>query len=93
MVRAGVIPQKDNLSRCRRRGWRGGWKCSGTKGSVILYNLSPCEKVPSEWEILDSQGIQRVLSVPLMLGGQVAGFIGVDNPATPSTGRHPGPGG
>lgn len=51
------------------------------QGSVTLYNLTPLQtSSPLEWEILNNQGIQRVIAVPLMSTGQVAGFIGVDNP-------------
>ena len=77
----GVIPQKDNLQQVPPEAVARWLEVFRNKGSVILYNLEPLrKKYPLEWEILDSQGIQRVLSVPLMLGGQVAGFIGVDNP-------------
>lgn len=33
-----------------------------------------------EWEILNSQNIQRLIAVPLMSGNRMDGFIGVDNP-------------
>lgn len=52
-----------------------------TQKTVLLYNLEPLRKKnPLEWEILKRQGIQRVISVPLWAGSQLAGFIGVDNP-------------
>lgn len=77
----GVIPQKDNLQQVPPEGVARWLEAFRVHGSVILYNLDPLRKKnPLEWEILNSQGIQRVISVPLMSGGQVAGFLGVDNP-------------
>lgn len=77
----GVPPQKDNLQQVPPEGAERWMEAFRTQGSVILYNLQPLrKKSPLEWEILNSQDIQRVIAVPLMSGGQVAGFIGVDNP-------------
>lgn len=77
----GVSPQKDNLQQVPPEGVERWMEAFHTRGSVVLYNLEPLrKKSPIEWEILNSQDIQRVIAVPLMSGGQVAGFIGVDNP-------------
>ena len=77
----GVIPQKDNLQQVPPEAAERWMEVFHAQGSVILYNLDPLRKThPVEWEILNSQGIQRVLAVPLLSGSQVAGFIGVDNP-------------
>lgn len=77
----GVTPQQENLQRVPPAGIERWLKIFGNDETVILYNLDPLqEKSPLEWEILHSQGIQRVIAVPLMSGGSVAAFIGVDNP-------------
>lgn len=76
-----VIPQKDNLQQVPPEAMERWMEAFRTQGSVIFYNLEPLRKSsPLEWEILNSQDIQRLIAVPLMSGGQVAGFIGVDNP-------------
>ena len=77
----GVTSQKDNLQQVPPEAMARGMEAFYTQGSLILHNLDPLrKKSPLEWEILSSQDIQRVIAVPLMSGGQVAGFIGVDNP-------------
>lgn len=77
----GVSPQKQNLQQVPPEGAERWMEAFRTQGSVILYNLEPLrKKSPLEWEILSRQDIQRVIAVPLMSSGQVAGFIGVDNP-------------
>lgn len=49
--------------------------------SVIILNLAPLqEDYPQEWEVLDRQGIQRVIGVPVRDNGKTIAFIGVDNP-------------
>lgn len=78
---SGVIPQKDNLQQVPPEAIERWMEAFRTQGSVIFYNLEPLRKrSPLEWELLNSQDIQRVIAVPLMSSGQVAGFIGVDNP-------------
>lgn len=77
----GVTPQKENLQQVPTEAAARWLDNFHRHGSVILYNLEPLRrKHPLEWEILSKQDIQRVISVPLFSGGQVAGFIGVDNP-------------
>lgn len=49
--------------------------------SVILYNLAPLKKTSfHEWKVLHSQGIQRLIVVPIRDHGHTIGFVGVDNP-------------
>ena len=49
--------------------------------SIIIFNLSPLRKTsPIEWKVLHSQGIQRLIAVPIRNNGVTIGFIGVDNP-------------
>ena len=77
----GVISQKKNLQGIPPEGVARWIEDFNVRGSVIIYNLEPLRKKNRlEWEILNEQGIQRVISVPLMSGGEIAGFIGVDNP-------------
>ena len=76
-----VTPQKENLQLVPPDGVARWLKAFKDRGSVILYNLEPLRKrYPLEWKILHNQGIQRVISVPLISAGCIAGFIGVDNP-------------
>ena len=77
----GVTPQKDNLQLVPPEATQRWMEAFYTQGSIILHNLNPLrKKSPLEWEILSSQDIQRVIAAPLMSGGKVTGFIGVDNP-------------
>lgn len=48
---------------------------------LTLDNLDMLEEThPAEYEALRSQGIQRLVAVPLELDGQLLGYLGVDNP-------------
>lgn len=77
----GVEAQQSNLQQVPPEAVERWMQAFRRRGSVVLYNLEPLRKnYPLEWEILNSQGIQRVISVPLFSHGQIAGFIGVDNP-------------
>lgn len=76
-----VSPEKDNLQQIPPEATEWWIKTFHTQGSIILYNLEPLRKIaPLEWEILNSQNIQRLIVAPLMSGSKVTGFIGVDNP-------------
>lgn len=49
--------------------------------SVILLNIEPLQEMhPLEWAILNRQGIQRLIAVPIRDNGRTIGFVGVDNP-------------
>lgn len=48
---------------------------------LTLDNLDLLEKThPAEYEALRSQGIERLVAVPLELDGRLLGYLGVDNP-------------
>lgn len=49
--------------------------------SVIIYNVEALQKFsPLEYSILQMQGIQRLIAVPVWVENRVDAFIGVDNP-------------
>lgn len=49
--------------------------------SVIIYNVSGLQEIsPDEWKILSSQGIQRLIVVPIRENRKTIGFVGIDNP-------------
>lgn len=76
-----VLPQRESLQEVPEDTVRR-WMAQFEKDqSVIIYNLTPLqESAPLEWEILQRQGIQRLIAVPIRDGGETIGFIGVDNP-------------
>lgn len=64
----GSSHQRDNLQQVPPEAVERWMEAFRTGDSIILYNLEPLrKKFPLEWEILDSQDIQRVIAVPLML--------------------------
>ena len=76
-----VVSQKENLQLLPLKGVARWLKVFEAHGTIILHNIEPLRKAsPLEWEILNNQGIQRVVAVPIMSDGHVAAFIGVDNP-------------
>lgn len=76
-----VTPQKENLQMMPLKGVARWLNVFKARGAVILHNIEPLKKAsPLEWKILYDQGIQRVIAVPILCDGQVAAFIGVDNP-------------
>ena len=49
--------------------------------TVMIFNLDALRKSsPDEWRVLSSQGITRLIAVPVRDSGKTIGFIGVDNP-------------
>ena len=77
----GVTPQQKTLQQVPPEGVARWMDLFRSQGSVLLYNLEPLRKsFPVEWELLNRQQIQRVISVPLINEGRIQGFIGVDNP-------------
>lgn len=49
--------------------------------SVFIANLDDLrESDPQEWEILNAQGIRRLIATPIRREGKLIGFLGVDNP-------------
>ncbi len=77
----GITPQKENLQMIPPEAMTRWLELFMSRGSIIIYNKEPLKKIaPLEWEILESQDIQRLIAVPLMEEGRIVGFIGVDNP-------------
>ncbi len=77
----GIISQKENLQNVPPEAVTRWMELFKKDKSVIIYNKDPLKNVsPLEWKMLVSQGIQRLIAVPLMEDGRVVGFIGVDNP-------------
>lgn len=77
----GVQPQKDSLQDVAPEVVTR-WMEKFDRGqSVIIMNLAPLqEEFPREWEVLNRQGIQRVIGVPVRDNGKTIAFVGVDNP-------------
>ena len=78
---SGITPQKENLQQVPPEAVSRWMELFLHDKSVIIYNTEPLRRhSPLEWEMLESQEIQRLIAVPLMEEGRVVGFVGVDNP-------------
>lgn len=78
-VDAGVTPQIDNLQEipvdCITH-----WMTAFQKEQVYYMDDLEQEKGYPSYEVLHPQNIWRLLAMPVCRGGQVIGFLGLDNP-------------
>ncbi|MBU5481452.1 GAF domain-containing hybrid sensor histidine kinase/response regulator [Blautia sp. MSJ-19] len=52
-----------------------------TDGAVVIYDWDADEeKWPEEYQLFSGQGIKSIIIIPLVSGGSVTGYMGVDNP-------------
>lgn len=79
--RPGVSAEMDNLQNLPLEvvdGWFRKFKAAGEFSiSSLDHDIVPDSE---EYRILELQGIQSLLAVPLFQEGEIAGFLGVDNP-------------
>lgn len=76
-----VTSQKENLQNVSQDELSRWMDCFEQEESIIILNISALEKTdPGEWRVLEAQGIQRLIAVPLRDNGKTIGFVGVDNP-------------
>lgn len=77
----GVEPQKHGLQNVTEEVLERWLPFFENNESVILLNIEPLREIhPLEWELLNRQGIQRLIAVPIRNNGRTIGFLGVDNP-------------
>ena len=76
----GVIPQIENLQSVPLEGMQG-LEEAASKGELVIHSLKE-ELNPDEllYQILEPQQIESMILIPLMIGGESEGYIGVDNP-------------
>ena len=77
----GIEPQKKQLQNVDIR-YMDRWMPSFLrKEAVVEINIENIRlSYPDEYEIMSRQGIYSYMEAPLFFDGQIAGFIGVDNP-------------
>lgn len=79
--RQGVSRQRGNLQALPLRLLRRWMELFRQDSSVIIPNLETIQSAnPEEWQVLSAQKIRRLIACPIRLEGQLAAFIGVDNP-------------
>lgn len=78
-VKSGISEEKDNLQEVPLD-LVAVWLESFEKNQVYYIPDLEKEKGASFYEILQGQGIQRLLAVPLRKDNVILGFLGVDNP-------------
>ncbi len=78
----GVAPEIDNLKGMPYVGTIDVWYEEYRKGGhVLIYDLEKYREVSENmYQVLKPQGIQTLVTGPLILDGQYIGFFGVDNP-------------
>ena len=81
---AGVTPEIDNLKGLPYDGVIDVWYKEYEKGGhVLIYDLEKYRNVSENmYEVLKPQGINTLVTGPLILEGDYIGFFGVDNPPT-----------
>lgn len=76
-----ISPQKNSLQGIPQKILYRWMEMFQRNQSVIIYNVEALQNVsPMEYSILQRQGIQRLIAVPVWVDNRVAAFIGVDNP-------------
>ena len=79
--RDGIASEIDNLQNIPIDGLECWFAAFHEKGEFYISSLSedyhPGTKT---YEILEPQGIESLMAAPIMVNGEVAGFLGVDNP-------------
>ncbi len=52
-----------------------------TEGIIVSYDAeSDKEKWPKEYALFSGQGVESIILIPLVSGGMVTGYMGIDNP-------------
>ena len=79
--REGVTAEIDNLQNIPVDGMECWFEAFEEKGEFYISSLSddyhPGTKT---YEILEPQGVESLMAAPIMVSGEVVGFLGVDNP-------------
>ena len=79
--RAGVSPEIDNLQGIPLAGMECWFEEFDEEGEFYITSLSEDYGPDSKtYQILQPQGIESLMAAPMVVGGVVVGFLGVDNP-------------
>ena len=79
--REGVSAEIDNLQNISIDGLDCWFEAFEEKGEFYISSLSDDYRPGTRtYEILEPQGIESLMAAPIMVNGEVAGFLGVDNP-------------
>lgn len=77
----GVSSQQDSLQSIPTSLIQRWLKLFDEKKPVIISNMDDLKETePEEWEVLQRQGIRRLIASPIFQDGEVCSFLGVDNP-------------
>ncbi|MBO4903995.1 MAG: GGDEF domain-containing protein [Lachnospiraceae bacterium] len=80
----GVTPEIDNLKGVKYEGVIDSWYDEYKKGGhVLIYDIEKYREVNENmYQVLKPQGINTLVTGPLIIDGVYIGFFGVDNPPT-----------
>ena len=79
--REGISPQRDNLQGLPQQLVQRWLDFFDRNESVVIADLDELqESSPDEYQVLSSQGIRRLVAVPVHRKGRLVSFLGVDNP-------------
>lgn len=79
--RKGVNAEIDNLQNIPVDGMECWFEAFEEKGEFYISSLSEDYNPGTKtYEILEPQGIESLMAAPIMVNGEVVGFLGVDNP-------------
>lgn len=78
--RPGVLPQRPMQKKMPARLFRRLLDAFRKKQSVNTQDMDAIQELyPEEWEFATRQGIYRLLAAPILKGGQLVGFLSIDN--------------
>ena len=79
--RAGVTAEIDNLQNISVDGLDCWFEAFEERGEFYISSLSEDYRPGSKtYDILEPQGVESLMAAPIMVRGEVVGFLGVDNP-------------
>lgn len=77
----GIIPQKDLLQNEPQEIVQPWWDLFATDQPVIIHDIEDIKEVyPELYAGLKPQNIVSLVTAPIRIGGELIGFLGVDNP-------------
>ena len=77
----GIRAEKDRLQAVPVEAVAGWIREFERQGAFFMDALDTEHNTPQTREILEMQGIRRLIAAPLLSGGTIVGFVGVDDPA------------
>lgn len=79
----GIVPEIDELQNLEFDLYKVWLPAFKNHEDIVIRDMSEYEKIDPEMaEVLEPQGINQLITVPLFISNKFIGFVGIDNPPT-----------